>query len=78
VLLCGLIKVSLFDARRLNNTETRLTIRYVDDVDLKAQVDDMLADIYQTADRRNCEVTDLTLQDEATGRYWDDYEGGWK
>ena len=50
----------------------------VDEADLKEQIDDMLADIHQTADLRNCEVIDLTLKDEATGRYWNDYGGGWK
>ena len=69
---------AIFEARRLNNTETRLAIRYVDDADLKSQIDDMLADIHRTADLRNCVMTDLTLKDEATCRYWDGYEGGWK
>ena len=67
-----------FSGRRLNDTETRLVIRYADEADLKEQINDMLADIHRTADLRNCVVTDLTLKDEATGRYWCDYEGGWK
>lgn len=67
-----------FEGRKLSDTETRLVIRYVDEADLKEQIDDMLADIHQTADLRNCEVIDLTLKDEATGRYWNDYGGGWK
>ena len=67
-----------FEGRRLNDTETRLVIRYIDDADLKGQINDMVADIHQMADMRNCDVTDLTLKDEAIGRYWDDYEGGWK
>ncbi len=69
---------TLFEARRLNDTETRLTIRYIDDTDLKAQIDEMLTDIHQTADSRNCVVTDLTFKEETTGRYWNEYDGGWK
>jgi DNA invertase Pin-like site-specific DNA recombinase len=67
-----------FEGRKLNDTETRLVIRYADEADLKKQIDDMLYDIHHSADLRNCEVVDLSLKDEATGHYWDDCDGGWK
>jgi hypothetical protein len=53
-------------------------IQFSDDADLKEQIDEMLDEIHQMADFRNCEITDLTLQEESTGRYWDEYDGGWK
>ena len=67
-----------YQGQQLNDSETRLVIQFTDDADLKDQIDDMLTEIYQTADFRNCEITDLSLQEETTGRYWDECDGGWK
>jgi hypothetical protein len=67
-----------FRGKRVNDTETRMVIQFTDDADLKAQIDEMLAEIHQMADFRNCEIIDLTLQEETTGRYWYEYNGGWK
>lgn len=67
-----------YQGQQLNNSETRLVIQFTDDADLKEQIDDMLTEIYQTADFRNCEITDLSLQEETTGRYWNECDGGWK
>lgn len=67
-----------YQGQQLNDSETRLVIQFTDDAHLKAQIDDMLTEIYQTADFRNCEITDLSLQEETTGRYWDECDGGWK
>jgi DNA invertase Pin-like site-specific DNA recombinase len=67
-----------FRGKRVNDTETRMVIQFTDDADLKAHIDEILAEIHQMADFRNCEITDLTLQEETTGHYWDEYNGGWK
>jgi len=67
-----------YQGQQLNDSETRLVIQFTEDADLKDQIDDMLTEIYQTADFRNCEITDLSLQEETTGRYWDECDGGWK
>lgn len=63
---------------KLNDSEYRLVIPYTDDADLKQQIDELLSEIHNTADGRNCVVDDSSVKEEATGRYWDDYDGGWK
>jgi DNA invertase Pin-like site-specific DNA recombinase len=75
--ITGMLLTS-FQGKKVNDTETRMVIQFTDNADLKAQIDEMLAEIHQMADSRNCEITDLTLQEETTGRYWDEYHGGWK
>ena len=67
-----------YQGQKLNDNETRIVIQFADDADLKEQIDEILAEIYQMADFRNCEITDLSLQEEATGQYWDECDGGWK
>lgn len=67
-----------YQGQKLNDTEIRIMIQFVDDADLKEQIDEILDEIHQMANFRNCEITDLTLQEESTGRYWDEYDGGWK
>lgn len=64
-----------YQGQKLNGAETRIVIQFADDADLKEQIDEILTEIYQMADFRNCEVTDLSLQEEATGRYWDECDG---
>lgn len=70
--------VSFHEGTKLNDSEYRLVIRYTDDADLKEQIDELLSEIHDTADFRNCVVDDSSVKEEATGRYWDDYDGGWK
>lgn len=67
-----------YQGQKLNDNETRIVIQFADDANLKEQIDEILTEIYQMADFRNCEITDLSLQEEATGRYWDECDGGWK
>ena len=67
-----------YQGKTLNNTETRIMIQYTDDTYLKEQIDEILDEIHQIADFRNCEIIDLSLQEESTGRYWDECDGGWK
>ena len=67
-----------YHGQKLNDSETRIMIQFSDDANLKEQIDEMLDETHQMADFRNCEITDLTLQEESTGRYWDEYDGGWK
>ena len=67
-----------YQGQKLNDTEIRIMIQFADDADLKEQIDEILDEIYQIADFRNCEITDLSLQEESTGRYWDECDGGWK
>ena len=67
-----------YQGQKLNDNETRIVIQFTDDADLKEQIDEILAEIYQMADFRNCEITDLSLQEESTSRYWDECDGGWK
>ena len=67
-----------YQGQQLNDSETRLVIQFTNDADLKEQIDEMLTEIYQMADFRNCEITDLSLQEETTGRYWNECDGGWK
>lgn len=65
-----------YQGQQLNDSETRLVIQFTDYADLKEQIDDMLTEIYQTADLRNCGITDLTLQEKTTGRYWNECDAG--
>jgi hypothetical protein len=67
-----------YQGQKLNDSETRIMIQFADNADLKEQIDEMRDEIHRMADFRNCEVTDLTLQEESTGRYWDECDGGWK
>ena len=67
-----------YQGQKLNDNETRIAIQFTDDADLKEQIDEILTEIYQIADFRNCEITDLSLQEEATGRYWDECDGDWE
>lgn len=67
-----------YQGQKLNDTETRIMIQFADDADLKEQIDEIPGEIYQIADFRNCEITDLSLQEESTDRYQDDCDGGWK
>jgi hypothetical protein len=67
-----------YQGQKLNDTEIRIMIQFVDDADLKEQIDEILDEIHQIADFRNCEIIDLSLQEESSGRYWDEYDGGWK
>lgn len=67
-----------YQGQKLNDNETRIMIEFADDANLKEQIDEILAEIYQMADFRNCEITDLSLKEETTGRYWDECDGGWK
>jgi len=67
------------EGAKLNDTEYRLVIRYTDDSELKKErFDELLHEIYRTADLRNCVVDDVSVKDEATGRYWDECDGGWR
>jgi hypothetical protein len=59
------------------DSEYRIVFEYEDEADLKEQIDELMSDIHDTADRRNC-VMDFSIKEEATGRYWDEYDGGWK
>ena len=67
-----------YQGQKLNDTETRIMILFADDTDLKEQIDEILDEVHQIADFRNCEIIDLSIQEESTGRYWDEYDGGWK
>jgi DNA invertase Pin-like site-specific DNA recombinase len=67
-----------YQGQKLNDTETRIIIQFADDADLKEQIDEILDEIHQIADFRNCEIIDSSLHEESTGRYWDEYDGGWK
>lgn len=69
---------SSFAGRSLNDTETRVVMHFTDEADLKEQIDDLLTEVHNRADLHNCMVTDFSVKDEATGRYWCDHEGGWK
>jgi len=59
-----------YQGQKLNDTEIRIMIQFVDDADLKEQIDEILDEIHQIADFRNCEIIDLSLQEESSGRYW--------
>lgn len=68
----------LYKGQKLSDSETRIMIQFTDDDDLKEQIDEIWDEIHQIADFRNCEIIDLSLQEESTGRYWNEYDGGWK
>jgi hypothetical protein len=61
-----------YQGQKLKDSETRIMIRFSDDADLKEQIDEILDEIHQMADFRNCEIVDLTLQEESTSRYWNE------
>jgi DNA invertase Pin-like site-specific DNA recombinase len=67
-----------YEGKKLNDKECRLVIPYDNGANLKERIDDLLEEIHRAADRRNCVVDDVSIKEEATGRYWCDYEGGWK
>ena len=73
-----LITASFKGAKKLNDTEYRVPIHYEGEADLKTQLDELLQEIDHIADLRNCVVDDVSIQDEATERYWRDYEGRWE
>ena len=72
------ILLTSYQGQKLNDTETRIMIQFTDNADLKEQIDEMLDEINQIADFRNCIITDLTLKEEKTGRYWDESDGVWE
>jgi hypothetical protein len=49
-------------------------VPYGDDADLKEQLTGLLSDMHDTADLRNCGITDFSLKDEASGLFWSDYD----
>jgi hypothetical protein len=61
-----------YHGQKLNDSETRIMIQFSDDANLKEQIDEILDEIHQMADFRNCEIVDLTLQEESTSRYWNE------
>ncbi len=67
-----------FGGTKLNDTEYRLVIPYADDAELKETITDLLEEAHHLADLRNCVVNDISVKEEATGRYWCDYSGCWK
>lgn len=67
-----------FGGTKLNDTEYRLVIPYADDAELKETIDDLLLEAHHLADLRNCVVNDISIKEEATGRYWCEYNGCWK
>ena len=67
-----------YDGSELGDNEYRICLEYVDDEDLKVQVDDMFREVYSLAEVRNCVVDDMSLTDETTGRTWNEYDGGWQ
>lgn len=67
-----------YDGKVLDNNEYSLTLIYNDEADLKEQIDDLFDEIYRAAEIRNCVVDDITLVSDTTGKYWDEYNGGWK
>jgi Site-specific recombinases, DNA invertase Pin homologs len=73
-----LVTASFKGTKKLNDTEYRVPIHYETDADLKAQLDDLLQEIYHIADLRNCVVDDVSIKNEATKQYWRDYEGRWE
>ena len=69
--------LSSFQGTKLNPSEYRVVFRYNDGGNLKQQIADLLMNIHETADFRNCGV-EYTVKDEATDRYWSEYDGEWK
>ena len=47
-------------------------------MNLKEQIDELLEEIWQLADLRNCEVVDMSVKNELNGLHWDECDGGWK
>lgn len=62
----------------LSERDFRVEMSYTDEVDLKKQIDDLISDIWHLADLRNCIAEDVSVKNEATGEYWNDYQGGWR
>lgn len=73
-----LVAAASFTFTKLSDHEYRLAIRYTDDADLKKQIDDLFQEIYTTADLGNCAIVDISVKDEASSRYWDECDGGWR
>lgn len=66
-----------YDGEELGDNEYRVRFEYENVDDLKAQVTGLFQEINFLADLRNCMVDDVTLTDDATGRTWNEYDGGW-
>lgn len=67
-----------FKSTKLNENEYRLVIPYTDDADLKRTIEELLQEVHDLADLRNCVVDDYSVKEEATGRYWTDHNGRWE
>lgn len=67
-----------FKSTKLNENEYRLVIPYTDDADLKRTIEELLQEVHDLADLRNCVVDDYSVKEEATGRYWADHNGRWE
>lgn len=65
-------------AKKLSEGEYRVPVQYESEADLKAQLNELIQEIHHEADMRNCVVDDVFIKDEATGRYWRDYDGCWE
>lgn len=71
------VTASFNGTTKLREGEYRVPIPYENDADLKDQLNELIEEIHHEADLRNC-VVDVSIKDEATGRYWRDYDGCWE
>lgn len=58
-----------YGMKKLKGWEYELTFAYEDDADLDRQVNDLLQEIEQEADLRNCFI-ETDLRENGTDRYW--------
>ena len=61
----------------LSERDYRVEMTYIDEADLKKQIDELVSEIWHLADLRNCVADDVSVRNEATGDCWNDHEGGW-
>lgn len=60
-----------------DSTEYRITFDYENDADLKEQIEDLLSEIDDAADRRNC-VVEYSIHNEENGAPWDECDEIWR
>ena len=55
-----------------------IQIAYSDPSELKSEMENIISELHNIADGRNCMITDYSLQNHTTGRFWDEYDEHWR
>jgi DNA invertase Pin-like site-specific DNA recombinase len=67
-----------YEGRRRSENEVLIQIAYSDSSELKSEMENIISELHSIADGRNCMITDYSLQNHTTGRFWDEYDEHWR